>query len=155
VLALKLIKDMHSLYDLECSLELGKQIVELFIQRVTFPQEFASVAQFIFHEPQSYDQKVIHNKWNEESKMALKAYANKLAVLIEINGDIAHELFQETMASIQMNPGKVLQLLRVSIMGEGSGPDLMKIIEILGPVEISKRIQNAIVQFDQIKIVLP
>ena len=142
-------------YGLECSLELGKQIVELFIQRVTFPQEFASAAQFIFHEPQSYDQKVIHKKWNEESKMALNAYANKLAVLSEINGDSAQELFQTTMASIQMNPGKVLQLLRVSIMGEGSGPDLMKIIEILGPVEISKRIQNAIVQFDQIKIVLP
>jgi len=155
VLALELIKDLHSHYGLECSLELGKQIVELFIQRVTFPQEFASVAQFIFHEPQSYDQKVIHKKWNEESKMALNAYANKLAVLSEINGDSAQELFQETMASIQMNPGKVLQLLRVSIMGGGSGPDLMKIIEILGPVEISKRIQNAIVQFDQIKIVLP
>ena len=155
VLALELIKDLHSHYGLECSLELGKQIVELFIQRVTFPQEFASEAQFIFHEPQSYDQKVIHKKWNEESKMALNAYANKLAVLSEINGDSAQELFQETMASIQMNPGKVLQLLRVSIMGGGSGPDLMKIIEILGPVEISKRIQNAIVQFDQIKIVLP
>ena len=155
VLALELIKDLHSHYGLECSLELGKQIVELFIQRVTFPQEFASEAQFIFHEPQSYDQKVIHKKWNEESKMALNAYANKLAVLSEINGDSAQELFQTTMASIQMNPGKVLQLLRVSIMGEGSGPDLMKIIEILGPVEISKRIQNAIVQFDQIKIVLP
>ena len=155
VLALELIKDLHSHYGLECSLELGKQIVELFIQRVTFPQEFASEAQFIFHEPQSYDQKVIHKKWNEESKMALNAYANKLAVLSEINGDSAQELFQETMASIQMNPGKVLQLLRVSIMGGGSGPDLMKIIEILGPVEISKRIQNAVVQFDQIKIVLP
>ena len=155
VLALELIKDLHSHYGLECSLELGKQIVELFIQRVTFPQEFASEAQFIFHEPQSYDQKVIHKKWNEESKMALNAYANKLAVLSEINGDSAQALFQETMASIQMNPGKVLQLLRVSIMGGGSGPDLMKIIEILGPVEISKRIQNAIVQFDQIKIVLP
>ena len=155
VLALELIKDLHSHYGLECSLELGKQIVELFIQRVTFPQEFASEAQFIFHEPQSYDQKVIHKKWNEESKMALNAYANKLAVLPEINGDSAQELFQETMASIQMNPGKVLQLLRVSIMGGGSGPDLMKIIEILGPVEISKRIQNAKVQFDQIKIVLP
>jgi glutamyl-tRNA synthetase len=155
VLALELIKDLHSHYGLECSLELGKQIVELFIQRVTFPQEFASEAQFIFHEPQSYDQKVIHKKWNEENKMALNAYANKLAVLSEINGDSAQELFQETMASIQMNPGKVLQLLRVSIMGGGSGPDLMKIIEILGPVEISKRIQNAIVQFDQIKIVLP
>ena len=155
VLAFELIKDLNSHYDLECSLELGKQIVELFIQRVTFPQEFASAAQFIFHEPKSYNQKVIHKKWNEESKMALNAYADKLAVLSEINGDSAQELFQATMASIQMNPGKVLQLLRVSIIGEGSGPDLMKIIEILGPIETSKRIQNAIVQFDQIKIVLP
>ena len=154
VLALELIKDLHSHYSLECSLELGKQIVELFIQRVTFPQEFASAAQFIFHQPQLYDQKVIHKKWNEESKMALNVYANKLAVLSEINGDNAQELFQATMASIQVNPGKVLQLLRVSIMGEGSGPDLMKIIEILGPVEISKRIQNATLQFDHIKTAL-
>ena len=155
VLTLELIKDLHSHYGLECSLELGKQIVELFIQRVTFPQEFASEAQFIFHQPQLYDQKVIHKKWNEESKMALNVYANKLAVLSEINGDNAQELFQATMASIQVNPGKVLQLLRVSIMGEGSGPDLMKIIEILGPVEISKRIQNATLQFDHIKTALP
>ena len=154
VLTLKLIKDLNSHYSLECSLELGKQIVELFIQRVTFSQEFASAAQFIFHQPQLYDQKVIHKKWNEESKMALNVYANKLAVLSEINGDNAQELFQATMASIQVNPGKVLQLLRVSIMGEGSGPDLMKIIEILGPVEISKRIQNATVQFDHIKTAL-
>jgi glutamyl/glutaminyl-tRNA synthetase len=97
---------------------------------------------------------VIHKKWNEESKMALNVYANKLAVLSEINGDNAQELFQATMASIQVNPGKVLQLLRVSIMGEGSGPDLMKIIEILGPIEISKRIQNATLQFDHIKTAL-
>ena len=86
--------------------------------------------------------------------MALNIYANKLAVLSEINGDKAQDLFQATMASIQVNPGKVLQLLRVSIMGEGSGPDLMKIIEILGPVEISKRIQNATVHFDHLKTAL-
>jgi glutamyl-tRNA synthetase len=126
----------------------------LFIQRVTFPQEFANASQFIFYQPQLYDQQVIHKKWNEESKMALNVYAKELAVLSEINGKNAQELFQRTMASIQVNPGKVLQLLRVSIMGEGSGPDLMKIIEILGPVEISKRILNATVQFDHIKIVL-
>tara|TARA_X000001036_G_scaffold345098_1_gene324836 strand:+ start:921 stop:2468 length:1548 start_codon:yes stop_codon:yes gene_type:complete len=151
VLALQLIKDLHSHYSQECTLELGKQIVELFLQRVTFPQEFASAAQFIFHQPQSYDHKVIYKKWNGKNKNALNAYAEKLAVLSEINGNEANELFQTTMTSIQMNPGKLLQLLRVSIMGEGSGPDLMKIIEILGPVEISKRIQNAAKQFDNIK----
>ena len=151
VLALQLIKDLHSHYSQECTLELGKQIVELFLQRVTFPQEFASAAQFIFHQPQSYDHKVIYKKWNGKNKNALNAYAEKLAFLSEINGNEANELFQTTMTSIQMNPGKLLQLLRVSIMGEGSGPDLMKIIEILGPVEISKRIQNAAKQFDNIK----
>ena len=72
-------------------------------------------------------------------------------VLSDINRDEARELFQRTMSSIQINPGKVLQLLRVSIMGEGSGPDLMKIIEILGPFEISKRIRNDMEQFDYIK----
>jgi len=154
VLALELTKDLRDNYSLNCSLELGKQILGLFIQRVTFPQEFASAAQFIFHRPQLFDQKVIQKKWNEESKMALNVYANKLAILSEINGDKAQDLFQATMASIQVNPGKVLQLLRVSIMGEGSGPDLMKIIEILGPVEISKRIQNATVQFDHLKTAL-
>ena len=154
VLALELTKDLRDNYSLDCSLDLGKQIIGLFIQRVTFPQEFASAAQFIFHQPQLFDQKVIQKKWNEESKMALNIYANKLAVLSEINGDKAQDLFQATMASIQVNPGKVLQLLRVSIMGEGSGPDLMKIIEILGPVEISKRIQNAMVHFDHLKTAL-
>ena len=150
-LAQVVIKDLYDEYSIECSPQLGKQIVELFVQRVTFPKEFASESQFIFHQPQLYDQKVIHKKWNEKSKNALNVYANKLDVLSDINGDEARELFQSTMSSIQINPGKVLQLLRVSIMGEGSGPDLMKIIEILGPFEISKRIRNATEQFDHIK----
>ena len=145
------IKDLYDEYCIECSHQLGKQIVELFVQRVTFPTEFASESQFIFHQPQLYDQKVIHKKWNEKSKNALNVYANKLDVLSDINGDEARELFQRTMSSIQINPGKVLQLLRVSITGEGSGPDLMKIIEILGPFEISKRIRNSTEQFDHIK----
>ena len=150
-LAQLVIKDLYDDYRIECSPQLGKHIVELFVQRVTFPREFASASQFIFHQPRSYDEKVIHKRWNEKSKNALNVYAVKLEALSEINGDEARELFQRTMASIKINPGKVLQLLRVSITGEGSGPDLMKIIEILGPFEISKRIRNATEQFDHIK----
>ena len=150
-LAQVVIKDLYNEYSIECSPQLGKQIVELFFKRVTFPREFASESQFIFHQPQLYDHNVIHKKWNEKSKNALNVYANKLDVLSDINRDEARELFQRTMSSIQINPGMVLQLLRVSIMGEGSGPDLMKIIEILGPFEISKRIRNATEQFDRIK----
>jgi glutamyl-tRNA synthetase len=43
-----------------------------------------------------------------------------------------------------MGMGKVMQSLRVSITGEGNGPDLMDIIEILGKKEITERIELAL-----------
>jgi glutamyl-tRNA synthetase len=43
-----------------------------------------------------------------------------------------------------MATGKILQALRVSLTGGASGPDLMMTMEILGPGEVSNRIDYAL-----------
>ena len=40
--------------------------------------------------------------------------------------------------------GKVMNALRLSIVGAGKGPDLFSIIELLGKIEVAKRIDFAI-----------
>ena len=58
---------------------------------------------------------------------------------------------KKTMEENELSPGKVMQPLRLSITGEGSGPDLMSIIAILGGKVVSERIFSSISQLNQLK----
>ena len=70
------------------------------------------------------------------------------------NSTLAAEQFQEYLNSSAQKSGSgagsVMQLLRVAVTGEQGGPDLMKIMEIIGTQETSSRINSAIVEFDKI-----
>jgi glutamyl-tRNA synthetase len=45
---------------------------------------------------------------------------------------------------LNIKPGQILQVLRMTITGGSSGPDLMATLEILGNAESARRIRNAI-----------
>ena len=94
---------------------------------------------------------MIHKKWNQEAALALSTYSERLIDLKDIDAELAHSLLQETMQALGINPGRVLQPLRIAITGSGSGPDLMKIIEILGTTETVVRIRESILKFEVIK----
>ena len=45
---------------------------------------------------------------------------------------------------LELGPGKVMQLFRVSITGVGGGPALFEIVEMLGKEEVNTRLQTFI-----------
>ena len=96
---------------------------------------------------EAFDQSLIDSKWNIDAKNGLKEFSEQLALLNEITAEEAKTLLNKILETQNTKPGKVLQILRVSLTGKGAGPDLMNIIELLGPQEISKRIIHFINQF--------
>jgi len=128
----------------ECSQSLATQIVELLRDRVTFIHEMAEAALFFFEEPASFDEKVVRKKLNEESARGLERYAKALSAHETIEADAAKELFSHTLNGAGINPGKVMQVLRLTLTGQAGGPDLMGIIEIMGPKKASQRIKNSL-----------
>ncbi|MEO9482331.1 MAG: glutamate--tRNA ligase [Ekhidna sp.] len=140
----KVIQNFKEKYDIDCSPETAIQIIDLLKERVTFPAEFADGGLTIFSAPTSFDEKVINKKWSEETPKALSLFAEKLQLHENISAESVKSLFWDTLEAAGYKPGQFMQTLRVVLTGEGSGPDLMTIIEILGGKSAATRIKSSI-----------
>ena len=144
VFADDLIKDFKDNHQIDCSQDTAIQIIDLLKERVTFPTEFADAGLVIFRAPTSFDEKTVRKKWNEDTPKALMLFVDQLASKQNIKAEDAKTLFWETLETAGYKPGQFMQTLRLTLTGEGSGPDLMTIIEILGAQNAADRIKSSI-----------
>ena len=121
-----------------------ESIVALLQERVSLLQDFTNQSSFFFGSPTEFDQKVIKKKWKNDVVAALDSFALSLEGSIELTAESAQSLFQRACEQNEVKPGAVMQSLRLTITGKGGGPDLMKIIEIMGGKTISHRIVESI-----------
>lgn len=133
-------------YGITTTGEIAQAIFHLLKERVTFPQEMAPNALYLFQDPTEYDEKVVSKKWNEEAEKAVSIYADALNEKEDISPEEAKELFFNLMEANDIKAGKNMQALRMTITGAGSGPDLMEIISILGGKAVHDRIKYSINQ---------
>lgn len=138
---------MYSLQqaEVESSREKAIKVCGLMRERVTFPTEIWENAKFFYRDPQRYDQKVVNKKWTEEAASVLQDYAEALRQQVSaLSADDAKGVLQQVLEQKGVKMGRVMQALRLAVTGEGSGPDLMPTIEILGKEESASRIENAL-----------
>jgi glutamyl-tRNA synthetase len=143
----ELAKTYLSDYELDKSIKL----THLFKERVTFPQEIATEASILLTTPKTYDEAIVASKWNMDAKNGITAFKNILPHIENfIADDIKHALSDELeKAGIKM--GKMMQMLRIAIMGTGTGPDLMLSMEIMGKDEVKLRLEKALAELPEIR----
>lgn len=129
---------------IESSQEKAEQVSELMKERITFPEELWSTAQYFYTAPEHYDEKIVKKKWTEEASSALLVYAADLEKQKnKLSGEMAKERLNEVLEQQGVKIGKVMPALRLALTGQGGGPDLMSIIEVLGSEESARRIRQA------------
>ncbi len=128
---------------IDCDQERAEKICALMKERVTFPKDFGEEALYFFQAPSSYDEQVVANKWNEESVEVVKSFAIELSKLSTVSAEEAKSTLHHLLEQKGIKIGKVMQALRVAITGHAAGPDLMHIIEIIGNVETTNRLNTA------------
>jgi glutamyl-tRNA synthetase len=129
---------------IDCTKEKAIKICSIMRERITFPNDLLEQGRFFFMAPASYDESVISKKWNDEAVKVLSVYKDSLSALPSVDAATAKSTLESVAAGLGIGTGKILQALRVSITGLGSGPDLMVTIEILGTRDSSDRIANAL-----------
>ena len=120
------------------------QIASMMKERVTFPSQMYSDALFLYEDPTSYDEKMARKKWDETAVQALSSFAAKIESLNHITADQARATMGDVTESLGIGMGKVMPGFRLSLTGVAGGPDLMAIVEFLGPKKVVERINNAI-----------
>ncbi|MEP2024904.1 MAG: glutamate--tRNA ligase [Reichenbachiella sp.] len=143
-----LLLDQTKAADISCEKSKAVSIAELMQERIDFTPELLSKGKYFFEAPNAYIDKVVRKKWNQTTKAVFESFSSQIE-----NGELKAEDFQSNLeqatAAHETKVGMVMQILRVAVTGEAGGPDLMKIMEVLGTNEVAHRIEKATNAFDR------
>ena len=128
--------------NISTSLDLTK-IVGMIKERAHFVNEFWDLADYFFEAPTSYDEKAAKN-WKEETPVLMQQVISELEKIEDFTSANIETLLKEWMTTNEIGMGKVMQPLRLSLVGALKGPHLFDIIEMIGKAETVKRIEKAI-----------
>ncbi len=143
-------------------MEKVEKIVALVKERVSLVSELWGQASFFFESPQTYDEKTVSKFWTVDTptimnevaiKSALSAQAAAPKIMNEVANRIetvepyaAEEVEQAIKGYISDNGhgmGKVMNAIRLSLVGEPKGPGVADICELLGKEETVNRLRKA------------
>jgi glutamyl-tRNA synthetase len=119
------------------------RIVSLIKERANFVAEFWEMSDFFFEAPTSYDEKASKN-WKEDTP-ALMTQLIAVIKSIEYFSSLNTEtIVKDWMTQNEIGMGKVMQPVRLSLVGALKGPHLFDIVELIGKEETIKRLEKAI-----------
>jgi glutamyl-tRNA synthetase len=134
----------------ECDQDKAESIAELLRERIDLIPELYEKGKYFFIAPDSFVEKVVQKKWKGEAKNIMIDFVNSIEDHSTLPADQFQEYLNTSAEKNNSGAGSVMQLLRVAVTGEQGGPDLMKIMEIIGTKETVSRINSAIIEFDKI-----
>ena len=120
------------------------KVVALIKERATFIADFWTIAPYLFRTPSEYVQKDVDKFWKEENySLALKVADH---ILNGYGGawdkeSLEHE-FEEYIRGNEWPMGKVMNCLRLALVGASSGLGIADIVTLIGPKEFAARIDN-------------
>jgi glutamyl-tRNA synthetase len=119
------------------------KIVSMIKERAHFVNEFWDLADYFFVGPNAYEDKAAKN-WKEETPDLMQQVISELNNIEDFTSVNIETLLKEWMTTNEIGMGKVMQPLRLSLVGALKGPHLFDIIEMIGKTETIKRIEKAI-----------
>jgi glutamyl-tRNA synthetase len=110
-------------------------------EKASFVTEFWEVGNYFFQNPESYDEKVIRKKWNQKAKSFFSTLAEELKTE-EWTAENLENKFKAVAEGLGINPGSMMQLLRVLLSGKAGGPALFQMVELLGMETVVNRLKS-------------
>ncbi|UXX80746.1 glutamate--tRNA ligase [Reichenbachiella carrageenanivorans] len=133
---------------IKCDEQKALAIAELLQERIDFIPELISKGKYFFEAPSEYVEKVVRKKWDNTAKQVFEALAANMNGK-NWNAEDFQNGLEQAVTALDTKVGMVMQILRVAITGEAGGPDLMRVMEVLGTNEVADRIKKATNAFDQ------
>ena len=119
-----------------------ERIVALIQERATFVADFWDIASYLFVAPETFAEKDVAKFWKEENyTLALQA----ADFILNFNGEFTKESLEgpleEYIRGNEWPMGKVMNCLRLALVGASSGLGIADIVTLIGKEEFAKRIE--------------
>ena len=118
------------------------RIVGLIKERASFVADFWDIASYLFVSPASFVEKDAAKFWKEENySLALKVADFILAFEGEFTKESLEGPLEEFIRGNEWPMGKVMNCLRLALVGASSGLGIADIVTLIGKEEFSRRIE--------------
>lgn len=127
-------------HGVEASLEYVTRVVAEIKERATFVADFWDIASYLFVTPTSYEEKDVAKFFKPENyELAFKVadYILEHGLSESLGEDV-----ENFIRSQEWPMGKVMNCLRLALVGRSSGLGIIEIVSLIGLDEFSKRIEN-------------
>lgn len=126
------------------SLEFVEKVVGQVKERASFVSEFWEQSSFYFESPKEYDAKTRKKFWKEDTPAIVARCIGILEETNPFNAENTEDRIKDYILSQELGFGKVMNPLRLAVVGAGKGPHLFDIFDMIGKEETLRRLQKAI-----------
>lgn len=120
------------------------KVVALIKERANFVREFFDLGDYFFQAPTVYEDKAVKKNWKEDTSALMEDLKEVIKSIEDFQSQNIENEIKGWITQKEIGFGKVMQPLRLSLVGELKGAHLFDIMEIIGRNETLKRINNAI-----------
>src|SRR5690606_29181391 len=118
-----------------------EEIVSLVKERANFVTELYDLADYFFVAPEKYDANA-QKKWNENTFIDIENVIKIISKTESFEAKTIETAIKDWIAENNIGIGKIMQPLRIALVGEMKGPDLFEIMALLGKEEVIKRLNR-------------
>jgi glutamyl-tRNA synthetase len=119
-------------------------VVESIKERAIFVNDFWNLSSFFFQAPKEFDPKAVKKNWKEDTSELMRQLITVLSTIEDFSSENTEKKIKEWIAEKEISFGKIMQPLRLSLVGKLAGPHLFDIIKMIGKQETIQRIAYAI-----------
>lgn len=121
-----------------------RQVVSLIKERAIFIEDLWALGSYFFTAPTSFDEKAVKKAWKEDTASIMSEAKLVLQNVSNFTTIEAQTALKGWIVDKGLGFGKVMQPLRLSLVGAMQGPDVFEIATSIGQEEALSRIQKAI-----------
>jgi glutamyl-tRNA synthetase len=131
------------------SLDFIEKIVAMVRERAVFINDLWDQSSYFFVAPEKYDEQAVRKFWKEETSEIVADCIKTIEATEPFISAIIEEKIKTYIEANRLGFGKVMNPLRLAVVGDSKGPHLFDIFEMIGKEETTKRLKRA---FMKIKI---
>lgn len=120
------------------------KVIGIMKSRVSFVKELWDTCKFFFVAPTEYDEKTRKKRWKEESPAQMTELAEVIAGIDDFSIENQENVVMKWIEDKGYNTGVIMNAFRLAIVGEGKGPHMFDITEVIGKEETIARIKRAV-----------
>lgn len=119
-------------------------VVGMIKERATFISDFWALSSFFFEAPKSYDEKSFAKIISNDTRELMSELAQVISHVSDFTVENIQTDVKAWIGKKEIGFGKVMQPLRLALVGAMQGPDVFEIIFMIGKAETVKRLENLI-----------